>query len=460
MAAQALLRSALHGRPARGRRGQEDRRRRRGGGHRDHDVPRPLARRGPRPGRGARARVLEQLHRQLAFDPDSPHSVEEIDANTARVLNYASSHEGFAAQANLWFNPALLVAYEPRQVELRWVNERIVEVPYAFRALSGLDRGAKVLDVGATESTVCLSLATLGYDVTAVDPRPNPLSHERLQVVTARIEEWEARDAVRRGRLPLDDRAHRHGRLRPGPASDERLDLAGDGRMRELTPTGRSARADHRGERDSAPSARAAGSTTATGLDELLDGWDVSDLTLVQRRGATNWVDRRPADRGPGPRGRDGGDDHSDQDGRLITDPAPLRHPGAAEPVVGRAGHRSSRTRARTRARAQAAGARALVRAQPRAARHRVRSSNSAVTAASLVRRVRAPERGDLSRAVAARARVDRPPVAAEASLRGARGDAPRPDPGRLPRGEHARPGGPALLLGQARARFARPSAS
>ena len=179
------------------------------------------------PGRGARPR-LEQLHRQLAFDPDSPHSVEEIDTNTARVLNDASSHEGFAAQANLWFNPALLVAYEPRQVELRWVNERIVEVPYAFRAVSGLDPGAKVLDVGATESIGRLSLATLGYDVTAVDPRPNPLAHERLRVVTARIEEWED-EPVRRRRLPVDDRAHRHGRLRPGgerpaprPPGDER----------------------------------------------------------------------------------------------------------------------------------------------------------------------------------------------------------------------------------------------
>ena len=26
------------------------------------------------------------------------------------------------------------------------------------------------------------------------------------------------------------------------------------------------------------------------GLDELLDGWDVVDLTLVQRRDATKWV--------------------------------------------------------------------------------------------------------------------------------------------------------------------------
>ena len=57
---------------------------------------------------------LEQLNQRVAFDPDAPHSVDEIDENTARVLNYGSSHEGFAAQANLWFNPSLLVSYAPR----------------------------------------------------------------------------------------------------------------------------------------------------------------------------------------------------------------------------------------------------------------------------------------------------------------------------------------------------------
>jgi SAM-dependent methyltransferase len=229
---------------------------------------------------------LDEFARLLRFDPSSPHSADEIDENTARVLNYASSHEGFAAQANLWFNPALLVAYGPKRVELGWVNERIAEVPYAFRALSEVAPGARVLDVGATESSVSLSLATLGYEVTAIDPRPNPLSHERLHAVAARIEEWEhdeGFDAV----LCLSTIEHIGVAAYEQAASDDRSDLRAMARIRELmrpggllvltTAVGRPSVSDQGRVYD------------RQGLDELLEGWDVDDLTLVQRRDATNW---------------------------------------------------------------------------------------------------------------------------------------------------------------------------
>jgi SAM-dependent methyltransferase len=229
---------------------------------------------------------LDELGRRVAFDPDSTHSVDEIDDNTARILNYASSHEGFAAQANLWFNPALLVAYEPKGVELGWVNERIVEVPYAFRALSRVEPGAKVLDVGAAESSVSLSLATLGYEVTAVDPRPNPLSHERLHVVEARIEEWQP-EAEFDAALCLSTIEHIGTAAYDQPESEERLDLRALARIRELTrPGGLLVLTTAAGR----PSVGEHGRVyDHQGIEELLEGWDVEDLTLVQRRGATTW---------------------------------------------------------------------------------------------------------------------------------------------------------------------------
>jgi SAM-dependent methyltransferase len=230
---------------------------------------------------------LEQLNQRVAFDPDSPHSVDEIDENTARMLNYASSHEGFAAQANLWFNPSLLVGYGPQQVELRWVNERIVEVPYAFRALSRVQPHAKVLDVGATESTACLSLATLGYDVTAVDPRPNTLSHERLRVVVASIEQWEHEeefDAV----LCLSTIEHIGTAAYDQEATEQRLDLKAMKSIRELTrPDGVLVLTTAVGKASVGEGGRV---YDREGLDELLDGWEVANLTLVQRRDATKWV--------------------------------------------------------------------------------------------------------------------------------------------------------------------------
>jgi hypothetical protein len=230
---------------------------------------------------------VDTVHRYLAFDSDSSHSLEDLDSHVAGILNYEASHEGFAAQAGLWFNPAVLLGYEPGRVELRWVNERAIEVPYVFRALAAVPPGAEVLDVGATESSVSLSLAMLGYEVTAVDPRPNPLSHERLEVVVAGIEEWEHEgefDAV----VCLSTIEHLGTGAYGQEASERRLDLEAMDRIRELTRDGGllvlttavgPASADDFGR-----------VYDREGLDRLLERWDVRDLALVQRRDSTTWV--------------------------------------------------------------------------------------------------------------------------------------------------------------------------
>src|SRR5437763_9260591 len=118
-------------------------------------------------------------------------TVDELDAGVAHLLNYAESHHGFAAQRNLWFNPPVSLSYEDGDVAVSQVNERAVEVAYVLRALAAVPSGASVLDVGATESLLSLSLASLGYNVTALDPRPYPLSHPQLEVVVAEVQRWE-----------------------------------------------------------------------------------------------------------------------------------------------------------------------------------------------------------------------------------------------------------------------------
>jgi hypothetical protein len=152
---------------------------------------------------------LEQLSQRVAFDPDATPSVDEIDENTARVLNYGSSHEGFAAQANLWFNPSLLVGYGPGRVELQWVNERIVEVPRAF------SRPA------TCESAGCRS--DREHDVPfARDPRVRrDRCRSQAEPALARAASSGrradravgARRGIRRGSLPVDGRAHWYGRV-------------------------------------------------------------------------------------------------------------------------------------------------------------------------------------------------------------------------------------------------------
>ena len=213
--------------------------------------------------------------------------VQDIDEAVARVLNYSVSHEGFAAQKHVWFNPPLLIQYAPNDVRLASVSERIAEAPYVFRALAGVQPGARVLDVGAAESTVCLSLAALGYAVTALDPRPNPLSHPNLSVVAGTIEELEATtpfDAVvclstiehigvgaygqEGGNDDADFDAMRHiwGVTRPG------------GVLVLTIPYGREGTNGFERTYD------------RSRLNALLDGWTLDDFTLIERADPLTWT--------------------------------------------------------------------------------------------------------------------------------------------------------------------------
>lgn len=117
--------------------------------------------------------------------------LDELDPTLAAAINYANGHTGFAAQAGMWFNPPITVELIEGSARIGLVNERIVELPFAFGALSRLAPGARVLDVGGAESSFSLSAASLGYEVTVVDPRPLPFEHPALTGVVARLDQWD-----------------------------------------------------------------------------------------------------------------------------------------------------------------------------------------------------------------------------------------------------------------------------
>ena len=78
------------------------------------------------------------------------------------------------------FNLAKL-AYET-SVKSVFINERIVELPFVLQGLAALKRGARVLDVGCSESILPLQLAGLGYMVTGLDFRQYPFHFPGLDV--------------------------------------------------------------------------------------------------------------------------------------------------------------------------------------------------------------------------------------------------------------------------------------
>jgi 2-polyprenyl-3-methyl-5-hydroxy-6-metoxy-1,4-benzoquinol methylase len=229
------------------------------------------------------------------FERLTADGVAALDSRAAAFLNHANAHAGFAAERNLWFNWPLTIAYGKGDVRLGDVNERIVENPYAMRALSELKPGARILDIGATENTLALSLASLGFSVTALDPRPYPLAHPNLTVAVGTAESCNADepfDAV----LLISTLEHigsgEYG-LEEDPGADaaalEHLaTLVREGGLLVITtPYGTAGAGD------------GARVYERRSLDKLLAAWQVEDFTFVERRDATTWAASKNA-RGEG----------------------------------------------------------------------------------------------------------------------------------------------------------------
>jgi SAM-dependent methyltransferase len=222
--------------------------------------------------------------------PDPGGTLERLDAPRAAYLNWATGPDGYAAQAGLWFNPPVPVQHNARGVEVLLVNERIVEHPFVFAALAGLGEGARILDVGGSESTVGLSLATLGHRVTVVDPRPYPLRHPHLRHAACRLDELPAPASDARFDAAVVLSAVEHfGLEHYGVAwSDPRADLDALARLRDLVaPGGLLVLTVPFAEHPTVDDFQRV--YDEAGLRELLAGWDVRTSLRAGRIDRLTW---------------------------------------------------------------------------------------------------------------------------------------------------------------------------
>jgi 2-polyprenyl-3-methyl-5-hydroxy-6-metoxy-1,4-benzoquinol methylase len=120
--------------------------------------------------------------------------LDELDGSASAFLNYSGSHRGPLADAGLWLNHPVTIEWGPGSARLGSVNERIIEQPFVFAALGDLPLGSRVLDIGGAESTVALSLASLGYQVTVLEPQGYPFRHANLTVVAEALEHFKAEE--------------------------------------------------------------------------------------------------------------------------------------------------------------------------------------------------------------------------------------------------------------------------
>ncbi len=62
-----------------------------------------------------------------------------------------------------------------------YVNERIIEQPYALNSIDINGKGKRLLDFGCTRSYMSLQCASLGYEVVGIDLRKYNLTHPNFQ---------------------------------------------------------------------------------------------------------------------------------------------------------------------------------------------------------------------------------------------------------------------------------------
>ncbi len=239
-------------------------------------------------------RMLEDqrsgLHEKLAalrVEEMLGRGTHVLTEELGRFLNWAEGHEGYAAQAELWFNPPIALDHRPGGVAPRSVSERIVEPPFVFAALAELEPPARLLDLGGGESTVALSLAALGHDVTVVDPRGYPLAHPRLSPAACRLDELDPALGGFDGAVALSAVEH-FGLGHYGADAGGRLDLAALADLRRrLRPDGVLALTVPFGEPSVDDFERV---YDAAGLDELLAGWRVERARAAWHVDPLTWV--------------------------------------------------------------------------------------------------------------------------------------------------------------------------
>jgi 2-polyprenyl-3-methyl-5-hydroxy-6-metoxy-1,4-benzoquinol methylase len=231
------------------------------------------------------------LDRRLARLAAAEELVVPVD--TARFLNWAEGPDGPAARGGLWFNSPVPAEYAQDAVNVLLVNERIVEQPYLFGALHSLRPGARILDVGGSESTVALSLASLGYHVSVVDPRGYRLEHPLLDCHAVPLERLRS-DLRFDAAVALSSLEHFGlGGYRQPQLNDVRMDRTAladihrrlaDGGLLVLTVPCSPASAQDDFQRI----------YSFDELREMLAGWSMIDLSVAWRTDLRTWVRGAP----------------------------------------------------------------------------------------------------------------------------------------------------------------------
>ncbi len=122
---------------------------------------------------------------------DRTLELADIDRYGAHFLNRVLSFKGPLRESGYFLNTPVTTIWHPNEIRLERINERILEVPFVHESLAALAPGSSVVDVGGGESTLGLSLASAGHQVTVVEPGAYPYAHPNLTHQPVGVEDLE-----------------------------------------------------------------------------------------------------------------------------------------------------------------------------------------------------------------------------------------------------------------------------
>lgn len=219
---------------------------------------------------------------EYQIPPMDRRALAELRWPAAEFVNWATGPAGYAAQSGLWFAEGVRVELGAGGAEVGCVGDRLVEEPFCFAALAPLAPPARVVVAGGG-STVALSLAAMGHDVTVIGTDGYPFEGPGLRALPPDQEAGAGGggcDAlVALSSIDDGDTLERACRFcRPGALLVLTLPVAG------------------------AETVRGTQLRRVADVQALIDGWDVDELRVAWRQTPVSWVAGSP-ERPEGDRG-------------------------------------------------------------------------------------------------------------------------------------------------------------
>ncbi|HEY7424661.1 MAG TPA: class I SAM-dependent methyltransferase [Gemmataceae bacterium] len=118
-------------------------------------------------------------------DRELNRQAETLEEGLRLRVNRELDGSGAIARAGLWFNPSVAVQLDKNGPRVADINERILEPIFIHTHLPRPP--ARLLDLGCSASTNAIEMASLGFEVVGVDPRPQPLSHPNFTMIQANL---------------------------------------------------------------------------------------------------------------------------------------------------------------------------------------------------------------------------------------------------------------------------------